>query len=541
MAVVQPPEPDNQYAADRALRSYLARTLPAAARAEIEPGLEAMGALAGRALPRMQPAGRAREPRLLQWDESGNCADRSEIAPRWREAQRIAAERGLVATAYERRHGAYSRVHQFALAYLFAPSSGLYYCPLAASDGAAKVLLASGNRALIARALPHLASRDPRKIWTSGQWMTEAAGGPAPGPAGIVARREGERWRLYGRAWLSPAIATQMALVLARPEGNPPGASGLALFYVEARDAQGRPNGILIHRLEGGVGARELPAAELRLDGTAAELVAGTTGGVERIAPMLQIVRAWSAVTACALARRGLALARDHACGRAALRAPRVGQPLRLDALAGLEAELAGALHLAFFVAELIGREEAQRAGVQQQELLRVLAPLAAHLTAGQALRILSETIEALGGAGRLADTGLPELLREAQALPLGQDTSGGLARETLRALEASGGLAALEREIGILLREVREPDLVRISALVEAAVDRAEAWLAGAKEGGLEAGARRCALTLGRAMELALLARHAQWSLAEERDSLAAAAARRLAAGGLSVLAEVE
>jgi acyl-CoA dehydrogenase len=31
-----------------------------------------------------------------------------------------------------------------------------------------------------------------------------------------------------------------MALTLARPEGNPRGGTGLALFYVEVRDAAGR-------------------------------------------------------------------------------------------------------------------------------------------------------------------------------------------------------------------------------------------------------------------------------------------------------------
>jgi hypothetical protein len=45
----------------------------------------------------------------------------------------------------------------------------------------------------------------------------------------------------------------------------------------------------------------------------------------------------------------------------------------------------------------------------------------------------------------------------------------------------------------------------------------------------------------LGRAAELALLARHAQWSLEEEQDSRALAAARRFAAHGVSLLAEMD
>ena len=51
----------------------------------------------------------------------------------------VAAEEGLVAIAYERAHGSASRVHWAAKAYLFAGSSGLYNCPLAMTDGAARV------------------------------------------------------------------------------------------------------------------------------------------------------------------------------------------------------------------------------------------------------------------------------------------------------------------------------------------------------------------------------------------------------------------
>jgi hypothetical protein len=45
-----------------------------------------------------------------------------------------------------------------------------------------------------------------------------------------------------------------------------------------------------------------------------------------------------------------------------------------------------------------------------------------------------------------------------------------------------------------------------------------------------LEVGARRFALTLGRALALALLVEHAQWSLDNEQDSRPMAAARRFA-----------
>lgn len=539
--VQPPPELGNQFTSDRALHSYLARALPADVRAGIEPELTAMGELAGGELYRFQLADRGNEPVLTQWDAWGNRVDRIEVSPLWREAERIAAGQGLVAIAYERRHGQYSRVHQFALAYLFTPSTDLYSCPLAMTDGAARALITADNRALIERAVPHLTSRDPREFWTSGQWMTEASGGSDVGLTETVARRENGGWRLYGRKWFTSAAASQMALTLARPEANPPGAKGLALFYIETRDAQGRPNRILVNRLKDKLGTRKVPTAELTLDGTPAELVAGTGDGVKNIVPMLNVTRTWNAVAACALARRGLALARDYSGKRVAFGTPLAEKPLHVDTLAGLEAEFSGALHLTFFVVELMGREEAGKASAEQKSLLRLLTPVAKLLTGRQVVHILSEVIESFGGAGYVEDTGLPLLLRDAQVLPIWEGTTNVLSLETLRALEAVGGLAILKREIGILLRGVREPGLVRISAQVERAVEQAEGWLAGANGDALEAGARRFAMTLGRAVELALLAHHAQWSIEEEKERHAQAAARRFAAHGVSLLAEMD
>jgi acyl-CoA dehydrogenase len=199
--VQSPPELDNQYAADRVLRGYLARALPAEVLGEIAAELSAMGELAGGELYRCQLADRLNEPRHTPWDPWGNRIDLVEVSPLWRRAERIAAERGLVATAYERRHGRYSRIHQFALVYLFTPSTDVYSCPLAMTDGAARALSAAGNAALVTRAVSRLASRDPATFWTSGQWMTEATGGSDVGLSETEAREVGGQWRLHGRKW----------------------------------------------------------------------------------------------------------------------------------------------------------------------------------------------------------------------------------------------------------------------------------------------------------------------------------------------------
>jgi hypothetical protein len=57
--------------------------------------------------------------------------------------------------------------------------------------------------------------------------------------------------------------------------------------------------------------------------------------------------------------------------------------------------------------------------------------------------------------------------------------------------------------------------------------------WLADAKDEAREAGARRFSLTLGRTIELALLIKHAQWSLDPETVN----SANRFANVGVDVI----
>ena len=132
------------------------------------------------------------------------------------------------------------------------------------TDGAVRTLLASGNQALIDRAVPHLLSRDLAQAWTSGQWMTETTGGSDVGRSETRAVPDRDGWRLYGRKWFTSAVTSQMALTLARPEGNAPGGKGLAMFYVEVRDASGKLNGITRRPAEGQ--ARHAQGADGRAD-----------------------------------------------------------------------------------------------------------------------------------------------------------------------------------------------------------------------------------------------------------------------------------
>jgi len=540
----EPPQLGNQADDDPMLLDLVARLLPPEVAAAIGPELRELGALSGGHFYRLQLADRRNEPVLTAWDAWGQRIDRIDVSPLWKEAAVLAAERGLVAAGYEPRFGPHARVHQMAMVHVVAPSLDVYTCPLAMTDGAARTLLDSGAGARVEPYVRRLTARDPAQMWTSGQWMTERTGGSDVSQSETVARRDdlGTGWTLWGTKWFTSATTSEIALTLARPEGNPDGSRGLALFLVELRDGGGRLRGIEINRLKDKLGTRKVPTAELTLGGAPAVLVGADRDGVRAIAPMLSITRTWNAVCAVSGMRRALALARDYARRRRAFGERLVDKPLHADTLAALEAEYAGAFLLAFRQVELLGRLE-HGASDEDQRLARALTPIAKLTTAKQAVAVASEAIECCGGAGYVEDTGLPRLLADAQVLPIWEGTTNVLSLDTLRALGKGGATDAIAHEVIRHLASARDPGLAAPVAAARAALEHAIAWAGGAaaEPARLEAGARRLAMTLGRTLELAYLVAHAQWCMDSGRGGRAAAAARRLAMNGVDGIGDVD
>ena len=516
--------------ADRTLQAWLRHALPPDRLAATRPDLEALADYAVMAWERRGRTPRT-EPVLTQWDAWGARVDRIALTPAWEEGPDITTRHAVLAAGHA--DSPWARVEEFARVYLYHVASEFYCCPLAMTDGAATALRASGDAALIERALPHFLSRDPATFWLSGQWMTETPGGSDVGRTETVARQdEHGQWRLHGRKWFSSAVVGEAALALARPEGAGAGTAALALFYVETKDEHGAWRGITIDRLKKKLGTHELPTAEIHVDGLPATPVGPLDHGVRQIAPMLNVTRTWNAVCAVASMARAIALARDYATRREAFGRRLIEHPLHARTLADMQAEYEAAFSLTFYVAELLGRTERGRAEAHEAALLRLLTPLAKLWTAKVSIRIVSEAIECFGGAGYIEDTGLPQLLRDAQVYAIWEGTTNVLSLDMLRAL--TGGLAPLRRAVDTLVLE-DQPERVAIVA----ALDAAESLLAdvAADRAALEASARGLAFTLARCMAAALLARSARWG-AGDGDPRPAVACRRFIARGLDRLA---
>src|SRR5438445_11496084 len=192
--------PENTMLGDPTLAALLGSWLRPETIAWAQPALTEMGRAAGDEL---QAWGEAceRQPGVLrQFDGWGNRVDEVVYPDAWRQLAAVAARTGLVAVPYEAEMvgqlGADARLVQAALCYLFAPSTATYLCPVAMTDGAARVLRDAGGVGRRGEVLEHLISRNPAEAWTSGQWMTERQGGSDVGQNTVVAKRDGDRWRL---------------------------------------------------------------------------------------------------------------------------------------------------------------------------------------------------------------------------------------------------------------------------------------------------------------------------------------------------------
>jgi acyl-CoA dehydrogenase len=206
-----------------------------------------------------------------------------------------------------------------------------------------------------------------------------------------------------------------------------------------------------------------------------------------------------------------VALATAYAHQREAFGKRLIEHPLHAETLADMQAGFEAAFQLVFHLTHLLGRSECGQADSDEQACLRLLTPLAKLWTGKLAVDIASECCEAFGGAGYIENTGIPQLLRDAQVYPIWEGTSNVLALDTLRALGKTG-VGPILHSVERCLQARRDSALPQ--ALATAASDirgsllDATRWLEthGDDSSRLQAGARALAFSLARAVAAALL-----------------------------------
>lgn len=455
------PRLENTFQSDPLLKKWMTKKLTRPHQEEALLQLDRCGAKAILQWSEFSKDAQKNIPRHVPFDAWGRRIDHIEMSNGWRELEKEAAREGIVATAYDRKWRAQSRIHQMALLYLFHPSSAFVSCPLAMTDGAARCLETLGATLEQKKAFQNLISKNPEQFWTSGQWMTEKTGGSDVGGTSTQALASGQEFKLFGTKWFTSATTAQMSLALAKL----PGSETLSLFFVELRDSQGKLKNIEILRLKDKLGTQAMPTAELQLKGTPAQLVGEAGHGVKSIATMLNITRTYNAICSVAHMRRGLDLLQSYSRERRAFGHYLKDLPLHKSWLQELEYRWRRCFAFAFTVAELLGLDECGEITQQQKLELRLMTPLLKLYTARECMSVTSQVCEGFGGTGYIEDSGIPVLLRDAQVFSIWEGTTHVLVLDFLRAIKKEPGsrdwlqeqLNAIQKNLLHLSRESQQ------------------------------------------------------------------------------------
>ncbi|CAG2122007.1 unnamed protein product, partial [Medioppia subpectinata] len=173
------PQLDNQFTSDPFLQKYLQRVLPKEMYNEISGDLSRFGGRVATDINQLGLECDKHLPKLIQQNAWGQTCNDLYVCSAWKQQKTVSADEGIVAIGYERKYHEFSRLYQFAKLFLYAPSSGLYSCPIAMTDGAAKTIesLKLTDQSFYEDIYHRLTTRDANTFYTSGQWMTEKGGG----------------------------------------------------------------------------------------------------------------------------------------------------------------------------------------------------------------------------------------------------------------------------------------------------------------------------------------------------------------------------
>ncbi|KAG9694969.1 hypothetical protein KCU95_g5244, partial [Aureobasidium melanogenum] len=408
----------------------------------------------------------------------------------WKALKVVYQQNGLISVAYDTTNQDWNRrVHQFALNQTYICTGTLTGCPMAMSDGAAKLLQGHlgkpdgdqpGLNKVVNEAYRRLISNNPSEAWTAGQWMTERSGGSDVSGTETYARRLDDSelaeesikgrvldahgmplgpWCINGFKWFSSATDSDMTMMLAQTD------SGLSLFYAPTRRCvpstknappASEPNGIRIQRLKDKLGTKSLPTAELELKGVRAYLIGKEGRGVKEISAILNMTRLYTAHAGVGYWARGLQVCRAHARVRKVRGGLLQDNSAHLRWMASETVKYTAATHFAFFGIAMYGATEQNLDKVVASTkasslipsakdelaiLLRLLTPVMKSQITLASVAGLRESMECLGGVGYCEnneDGGLMNIsrvFRDAQSGPIWEGTVSVMAEDVVRVL----------------------------------------------------------------------------------------------------------
>src|SRR5438067_10662948 len=316
------------YEVDPNLRFTLDRLLPDAAdRALAEELVAEYGPLVGGPIARRAEITDKNGPALQRWDHWGREADHVVHNQTWLENKADLVRHNYTSLHVRAGNRPVPGIVTAALNYLVCQAETALVCAMGMTNGAADIVARYAPETVRADVFGRLTSTDPDVAWQGGMFLTERQGGSDVGANTTTAVQDGDEWRLYGEKFFCSNIDADVFIVLARPEGAPPGARGLGTFIVPRQLPDGLTNGYHMPRLKPKMGTGRVPTGEVVLEGARAWLAGASNQsamgdaardgrGLKRMLEMVKGSRVGVAIMGLRIHRRSFLEAAIYAARR---------------------------------------------------------------------------------------------------------------------------------------------------------------------------------------------------------------------------------
>jgi putative acyl-CoA dehydrogenase len=400
------------------------------------------------------------KPVLHTFDRYGHRIDDVEFHPAWHQLMKMGVEHELHSLPW-RSEEPFAHTARAALYMTAMQAEAGFACPITMTFAVVPALRAQPELAAEWEPLVTATSYDPRSIPASekgsaiaGMAMTEKQGGSDVRANTTVARPlngggAGGEYEIVGHKWFCSAPMSDLFLVLAQTD------DGLSCFLLPRILPDGSRNAFHIQRLKDKLGNHSNASSEVEFHGAWARMLGEPGRGVPTIIEMVGHTRLDCVIGAAAGMRAGVVSATHHAAHRSAFGKLLIDQPLMRNVLADLcvesEATTALALRLARAYDEAHADADAGEDQSDAQLFKRLATAVGKFWSCKRAPNHAFESLECLGGAGYVEESGMPRLYREAPLASIWEGSGNVMSLDVLRALTRS------PRSLEVFFHELEE------------------------------------------------------------------------------------
>jgi putative acyl-CoA dehydrogenase len=401
------------------------------------------------------------KPALRTFDRYGNRIDEVDFHPAWHQLMSMGVEHELHSLPWTSDEP-FAHTARAALYMTAMQAEAGFCCPITMTFAVVPALRATPELASEWEPLVTATHYDPRLIPAtekgcaiSGMAITEKQGGSDVRANTTVARAlngggAGAEYEIVGHKWFCSAPMSDIFLVLAQTD------DGLSCFLLPRILPDGTRNAFHIQRLKDKLGNHSNASSEVEFHGAWARMVGEPGRGVPTIIEMVGHTRLDCVIGAAAGMRSGVVSAIHHTAHRSAFGKTLIDQPLMRNVLADLclesEATTALAMRLARAYDEAGAESGASSEDLSDAHLFKRLATAVGKFwSCKRAPNHAFESLECLGGAGYVEESGMPRLYREAPLASIWEGSGNVMSLDVLRALTRS------PRSLEVFLHEVEQ------------------------------------------------------------------------------------